>query len=76
MEPPDNDIEVPLHDQKFMVWMAISATKCYGVFVFDETVNKGNYLDMLKNFFRQKHLNTKSYKKILFLARWSPISYV
>jgi inhibitor of nuclear factor kappa-B kinase subunit alpha len=72
MEPPDNDIEVPLHDQKFMVWMAISATKCYGVFVFDETVNKDNYLDMLKNFFWPKHLNTKSYKKYYFLQDGAP----
>jgi len=72
VEPPDNGIEVPLHDKKFMVWLAISATKCYGVYVFDETVNKDNYLEMLKDFFWPKHLRTESYKKYYFLQDGAP----
>ena len=61
------DIEKPLHEKKFIVWTAISANKCYGVYLFDESVNKDNFLEILKNFFWPKHLRTESYKKYYFL---------
>ena len=71
-EPPDNNIEKPLHDKKFMVWTAISANKCYGVYVFDETVNKDNFFEMLRNFFWPKHIRTQSYQKYYFLQDGAP----
>jgi hypothetical protein len=48
-------IEKPLHDQKLLVFCAISAKKIYGPYYFDEKVNGANYLDMLKNWFWPKH---------------------
>ena len=44
-------IEKPLHDEKVLVWCAISAAKIYGPYFFSESVNQDNYLSMLKNFF-------------------------
>ena len=43
--------QVPLHDEKVLVWCAISASKIYGPFFFLENVNQDNYLEMLQNFF-------------------------
>ncbi len=63
---PIDWIERPLNDEKVLVWCAISATKIYGPYFFEETVNQYNYLDMLKNFFWPKHLRTKDYKKYYF----------
>ena len=63
---PNDLIEVPLNDQKLLVWCAISANKIYGPFFFYESVNQHNYLDMLQNFFWPKHLRTVNYKNYYF----------
>jgi hypothetical protein len=36
-------IEVPLHDKKLLVWCAISATRAFGPYFFESTVNSANY---------------------------------
>ena len=59
-------IETPLHDEKVLVWCAISAAKIYGPYFFSESVNQDNYLSMLKNFFWSKHLRTAEYKRYFF----------
>ncbi len=63
---PNQVIARPLHDQKVLVWCAISAKKIYGPFFFENYVNQHNYLDMLKTFFWPKHLKTAEYKKYYF----------
>ena len=65
-ERPTDVIEVPLHDQKVLVWCAFSASKIYGPYFFEESVNQHNYLEMLKTFFWIKHLKVKDYKKYYF----------
>jgi transposase len=59
-------IETPLHDEKVLVWCAISAARIYGPYFFSEHVNQHNYLTMLKDFFWKKHLDTADYKKYYF----------
>jgi len=59
-------IEMPLHDEKVLVWCAISAKKIYGPYFFENTVNQYNYLEMLKKFFWPKHLRTDEYQKYYF----------
>ena len=63
---PIDKIERPLYDEKVLVWCAISASKIYGPFYFEETVNQHNYLKMLQTFFLPKHLRTISYKQYYF----------
>ena len=65
-EKPEGGIERPLHDQKVLVFCAISAVKVYGPYFFSESVNQHNYLTMLKDWFWTKHINTKEYKKYYF----------
>lgn len=65
-EQPIEGIEVPLQDEKVLVWCAISAEKIYGPYFFESYVNQQNYLEMLKNFFWPKHLRTEEYKKYYF----------
>ena len=36
---PNEGMEIPLHDEKILVWCAISAAKIYGVYFFEESVN-------------------------------------
>ena len=59
-------IEMPLHEEKVLVWCAISAAKIYGPYFFSESVNQYNYLTMFKDFFWKKHLDTVEYKKYFF----------
>jgi len=63
---PYEGVETPLHDEKVLVWCGISAKKIYGPFFFENHVNQHNYLDMLKTYFWQKHLDTADYKKYYF----------
>ena len=65
-DQPNEGIEVPLHDEKILVWCAISANKTFGVYYFDHAVNQDNYLEMLQTFFWPKILRTTNYKKINF----------
>jgi hypothetical protein len=44
-------IEVPLHDNTFLIWCATSANRVFGPYVFGSTVKSTNYLKMLKYFF-------------------------
>ena len=65
-ERPLDWIEKPLQDEKVLVWCGISANKIYGPYFFENTVNQHTYLEMLKNFFWQKHLDTLDYKRYYF----------
>ena len=58
--------ETPLHDEKILVWCAISADRVFGPYFFEENVNQHNYLEMLKSFFWPKVLRTADYKKYYF----------
>ena len=57
---------MPLHDQKVLVWCAISANRIFGPYFFEESVNKDNYLQMLQNIFWPKQLRTAAYQKYYF----------
>lgn len=59
-------VEKPLHDQKILVWCAISAKRVFGPFYFEENVNQYNYRDMLINYFWPKVLRTAEYEKYYF----------
>jgi len=63
---PHQGIEIPLHDEKILVWCAISADKIYGAHYFENAVNQHNYLEMLQTFFWPKHLRTANYQKYYF----------
>ena len=63
---PIDWIERPLFDDKVLVWCAISASKVYGPYFFEESVNQHNYLDMLKNFFGQSISEPKATKNTIF----------
>lgn len=63
---PLDKIEVPLQGERILVWCGISASRIYGPFFFESTVNQHNYLDMLKTFFWRKHLSVANYKKYYF----------
>jgi hypothetical protein len=64
---PQDGIERPLHDDKALVWCAISCGQVYGPYFFEETVNQYNYLDMLKNFFWKAHCQAPNFKKYYFV---------
>ena len=51
---PLEGIEVPLYNQKVLVWCAISANRVFGPNFVEESVNKDNYLHMLQNYFSPK----------------------
>ena len=59
-------IEQPLHDQKILVWCAISVNRVFGPFFFDDNVNQLNYQEMLKTYFWPKLLRTAEYEKYHF----------
>ena len=58
--------EQPLHDEKVLVWCAMSAKRIYGPFFFESSVNQHNYLKMLKEFFWERHRKVPEYKKYYF----------
>jgi hypothetical protein len=66
LEKPTDVIEKPLHDQKLLVWCAITTTKIIGPYFFKESVNQHNYLFMLKNFFWPKHIRVEGYREYYF----------
>jgi len=66
-ERPMNGIEVPLHDEKLLVWCAMSAEGIIGPYFFEETVNQHNYLKMLQTYFWRRHVHTPNYAKYYFL---------
>ena len=63
---PYNGIELPLHDEKVLVWCAISAERIFGPYFFSESVNQHNYLEMIQTFFWPKLLRTSNYQKYYF----------
>ena len=69
---PNEQLEVPLHDEKILVWCAISAEKIFGPYYFEETVNQHNYLEIIKTFFWPKLLRTPNYKKYWFQQDGAP----
>ena len=66
---PNEGVEIPLHDEKILVWCAISATKIYGVYFFEESVNQHNYLDMIQSFLAEASTDCRL-QNTLFPARW------
>jgi len=69
---PIDAIELPLHDEKIMVWCAISVNRIFGPYFYEETINQNNYLDMLKKFFWPKLLRTNDYKNYRFQQDGAP----
>ncbi len=63
---PDDLIELPLFDEQVMVWCGMSAHKVYGPYFFETNVNQHNYLDMLKDFFWEKHRKVQGYSQFYF----------
>ena len=63
---PLEGIEMPLHDQKVLVWCAISPNSIFGPFFFEVSVNKDNYYQMLQIFFWTKQLRTTACQKYYF----------
>jgi hypothetical protein len=63
---PFDAIEVPLHDEKVLVWCAFSAEVIYGPYFFESTVKAGNYLEMLKSFFWRRHCQAPNASKYYF----------
>jgi hypothetical protein len=59
-------LEDPLHDQKVLVWSAISTNRVFGSYFFDNTVNQENYLEMLKKYFWPNLKRTPNYEKFYF----------
>ena len=55
-----------LHDRKVLVWCSISANRIFRPYIFEESVNKDNYLQMLQIFFWPKQLHTAAYQKCYF----------
>ena len=63
---PTKCVEKLLYDKKVLIWCPISANRIFGPFYFEKTVNKENYLEMLKEYFWPKVLRTAKYKKFYF----------
>ena len=53
-ERPTDTIEKPLHDQKVLVFFAISARKIFGPYFFEEDVNQKITFKCLKNAYGRK----------------------
>ena len=66
-ERPTDTIEKPLHDQKVLIFCAISVRKKIGLyFLKPENVNQHNYLQMLKEWLWTKVLKTDWYNCYYF----------
>lgn len=63
---PSDKIERPLHDEKVLVWCAISCGQAYGPYFFQESVNQHNYLEMLRDFFWKRHCQVSNFQKYYF----------
>ena len=55
-KPPNHAIEMPLHDDKVMVWCAIINGRIYGPWFFDGNVNADTYIP---DFFWETHSRIK-----------------
>jgi hypothetical protein len=57
---------MPLHDEKLLVWCAISAEGIIGPYFFEQSVNQDNYLEMLRTFFLRRHVQRTNSSKYYF----------
>ena len=71
---PTDKIERPLHDEKVLLWCAISASKIYGPFYFESSVNRENYLEML-NIFSDLNIGVFLIIKIIIFSKMGHSSY-
>ena len=62
---PNEGIERPLHDEKVLVWCAMSSERIFGPYFFEGTVNQDSYITMLQSFFWPKVVRI-DYKKYYF----------
>ena len=46
---------MPFHDEKILVWLAISTEGIIGPYFFQESIYKDSYLEMFKIFFWHGH---------------------
>jgi len=65
-ERPNGSIEVPLNDEKVLVWCAISSEGIIGPYFFEDTVNQYNYLKMFQSYFWRRNVQTSNYTKYYF----------
>lgn len=63
---PFEGVEMPLHDEKLLVWCSISAEGIIGPYFFEGSVNKDNYLQMLQTFFLRRHVQRPNSSKYYF----------
>jgi hypothetical protein len=64
---PTDKSERPLHDEKVLIWCAISCDEVYGPYFFEGSVNQHKYLHMLKHFFWKGHCRARNHQKYYFL---------
>ena len=64
--PNQKNLNKKLEEANILVYSAISANRVIGSYYFEESVNKENYLEMLKTFFWTKVLRTAEYEKYHF----------
>ncbi|KAL4467937.1 hypothetical protein ABPG72_022851 [Tetrahymena utriculariae] len=63
---PNTFIEKVHFADKLHIWCAISSTKVYGPYYFENNVNSDNYLEMLQNFFIPLHKKVKNHRNYYF----------
>ena len=66
-KPPNHAIEMPLHDDKVMVWCGISNIQMYDPWFSDGNFNADTYLPVMRDFFWKTHSRIKDYKKYFFI---------
>jgi hypothetical protein len=63
---PLESIQRPLQDERVLVWCGMSASKIYGPYFFEDTVNQHNYLYMLQQSFWKQHRRVENYQNYYF----------
>ena len=63
-----------MKSQGVAVWVALFHDKVIGPFIFDATVNKENYLQMLQDFFVPHLKRLRRYSTTYFQQRWCSTS--
>ena len=63
--------EQPLHSERTTVWAAISTSKVFGPFFFDNSINSDRYLEMLKSEFYPTLSKTEK-KTMVFMHDGAP----
>ena len=70
-ENPHWHHEQPLHSQRTTVWAAISKSKVYGPFFFDDSINSERYLEMLRSQFYPRLTNDEK-RNMVFMHDGAP----